>query len=228
MVDGLLIFLIIQLILTSIIISLTYFIYLFIISLDLPLTQPLLGLAEILLTFYLTFIISILLLALIHKICRLLLHDEVGELTGISPTIWAVKQASWDIVQTFTRKFLIHSPLPDVLVTLFGFKRRKGTSILGELMDPELLQIGSGTMVGTSSIISGHHIRRGKLYRAKVKIGDNCTIGGYTIILPGVEIGDNVVVGAVSLVPAHWKLESNSIYSGVPVKKVKTLNEEDI
>ena len=202
--------------------------HLFIISIDLPLTQPFLGLIEILFTFYLTFIISILLLALINKICRILLRDKVGELTGSSTTIWAVKQASWDIVQTFTRKFLIHSPLPDVLLSLFGLKKRKGTSIIGEIMDPELVQIGNGTMIGTFSIISGHHIRRGRLYRAKVKIGNNCTIGGYTIILPGVEIGDNVVVGAVSLVPANWKLESNSIYSGVPVKKVKTLNEDEI
>lgn len=79
-------------------------------------------------------------------------------------------------------------------------------------------------------MITAHHIRRGKLFRKRIKIGKNCTLGIMSIVLPGAVIGDNVLVSAGSLVPVNWKFDSDCIYSGVPVKKVKKIspNEEFI
>jgi carbonic anhydrase/acetyltransferase-like protein (isoleucine patch superfamily) len=94
---------------------------------------------------------------------------------------------------------------------------------MADLWDLELIDVGEGTLIGTNAMITAHHIRGGKLYRKRIKIGKNCTLGILSIVLPGAEIGDNVMVSAGSLVPANWKLDSNSIYSGVPVKKVKEL-----
>ncbi len=60
------------------------------------------------------------------------------------------------------------------------------------------------------------------------KIGNNCLIGMNAVILDGVEIPDNVIVGAGSVVPPNKKLEPNSLYMGIPAKKVKELTKEDI
>lgn len=56
-----------------------------------------------------------------------------------------------------------------------------------------------------------------------IKIGDNVFIGANTTILPGSKINDNVIVGANSLV--NKELESNSVYAGIPVRKISTLDE---
>lgn len=56
-----------------------------------------------------------------------------------------------------------------------------------------------------------------------IKIGNNVFIGNGSILLPGTEIGDNCVVGAGSLV--RGKLEGNSIYAGVPVRRIRSMAE---
>jgi len=57
----------------------------------------------------------------------------------------------------------------------------------------------------------------------KIKIGNNVFIGMYATILPHTIIGDNVIVGANSLV--RGILKSNSVYAGVPVKRISSIEE---
>ena len=54
-----------------------------------------------------------------------------------------------------------------------------------------------------------------------IEIGNNVNIGSDTLILPGVMIEDNVIVGANSLVPKEARLEKDSAYGSVPVKKIR-------
>lgn len=56
-----------------------------------------------------------------------------------------------------------------------------------------------------------------------INIGNNVFVGYGSIILPGTNIGDNVIIGAGSLV--RGKLERNSVYAGVPVKKLGSIEE---
>ena len=56
-----------------------------------------------------------------------------------------------------------------------------------------------------------------------VEIGNNVFIGMNTIIERNVKIGDNVVVGAGSLVTKDC--ESDSVYAGVPARKLMSINE---
>jgi acetyltransferase-like isoleucine patch superfamily enzyme len=95
--------------------------------------------------------------------------------------------------------------------------------IASGFIEYSLVNIGDHSIIGSYSEIIGHVIEGDKIYIKKVKIGNNCTIGAQTIIMPGVEIGDNTIVGACSLVPKNKKLEPNSVYAGVPVRKIKNL-----
>ena len=56
---------------------------------------------------------------------------------------------------------------------------------------------------------------------APVTIGDNCWIGGGTIILPGVTIGDNVTIGAGSVVTKD--IPSGVLALGNPCRVVREL-----
>ena len=63
---------------------------------------------------------------------------------------------------------------------------------------PKGVHIGAQTYVAFAVHILTHDRTRG-LY-AHTRIGQNCFIGGGSIILPGVTIGDNCVIGAGSVV----------------------------
>lgn len=56
-----------------------------------------------------------------------------------------------------------------------------------------------------------------------VKIGNNVFIGMNSIVTCNVEIGENVIIGAGSVVTKNC--ESNSVYAGVPAKRIMGIND---
>ncbi len=113
--------------------------------------------------------------------------------------------------------------------TLWFFRRAFNAKIgklklfgYGDIIDPHLIEIGDGTVIGHKCVIAAHFIERNKIIFKKVKIGKNCTIGCNSVISPGAKIGDNTIIGAHSFVPKGAKLDANSVYAGTPVRKLKT------
>ena len=62
-------------------------------------------------------------------------------------------------------------------------------------------------------------------YGKEVTIGDNCWIGGNSVICPGVHIGNNVVIGAGSVVTKD--IPDWSIAAGNPCKVIRKITEDD-
>jgi maltose O-acetyltransferase len=56
-----------------------------------------------------------------------------------------------------------------------------------------------------------------------ITIGDDCWIGGNTIICPGITIGNRCVIGAGSVVTKN--IPDNSLAVGNPAKVIRILNE---
>jgi hypothetical protein len=177
----------------------------------------------LILTIFGTYFVALFLLGSVNKLARTAMRKKEGEIKGFGLVLWTIQEASLDIAVNLSKKLFIHSPYPDYIYKLFGFKRRKGVSILTRLWDPDLLDIGENTLIGTDAIVSGHYIKNGVLYRKRVKIGKNVTLGARCISSVGIVIGDNTVFGYGSTIPPHSVLEPNSFYSGVPVKKIRPL-----
>lgn len=77
----------------------------------------------------------------------------------------------------------------------------------------------------TSTHEIGEESRRGGQGLTKpIVIEDGCWIGANCTILPGVTIHKGTIIGAGSLV--NKDCDANSIYVGVPAKKIKDLNEK--
>lgn len=91
------------------------------------------------------------------------------------------------------------------------------------IYDLDIITIGDKTIIGANASILGHVGEKGKLVRQPIRIGNHCTVGQYANIFPGVTMGDNCHVGAMSLVPKGSTLDGNSVYGGVPVKKIRDL-----
>lgn len=62
-------------------------------------------------------------------------------------------------------------------------------------------------------------------YGIDVTIGDNCWIGGNSVICPGVHIGNNVVIGAGSVVTKD--IPDWSLAAGNPCRVLRKITEED-
>ncbi len=112
-------------------------------------------------------------------------------------------------------------PLRIRFLKLVGLKMGKSSMVAGSeiIHDPYMVEIGEQTLIGGWSQITGH-LGEKKLYVKKVRIGDNCLIGGKSFIMPGVTIEDNVTVALNSVVLKDKTLKQGKIYGGTPVKEI--------
>jgi acetyltransferase-like isoleucine patch superfamily enzyme len=81
---------------------------------------------------------------------------------------------------------------------------------------PELISIGSNTIIGYDATILCHEFLQDECRIGEVTIGERTMIGAGSVILPGVCIGDDVQVGANSVVTKD--LPDGSFAAGVPAK----------
>lgn len=101
------------------------------------------------------------------------------------------------------------------------------------ILDGAKVQIGNNVMLGPNvSILTAahplHHKIRGQglEFNIPIRIEDNVWIGSNVVINPGVSIGRNSVIGSGSVVTKD--VEENSIYAGVPCRKIRDITQSDL
>ena len=87
-----------------------------------------------------------------------------------------------------------------------------------DLTYPQGVHVGANSYIAFETRILTHDRTRG-LY-LHTRIGQNCFIGGRSLLLPGVEIGDNCVVGAGSVVTRS--VPPRSLVAGNPARILRT------
>ena len=112
-------------------------------------------------------------------------------------------------------------PLRIRFLKLVGLKMGKSSLLAGSelIHDPYMVEIGEQTLVGGWTQITGH-VSEKKLIMKKVRIGNNCLIGGKSFIMSGVTIEDDVVLGLNSVVLKNKVLKKGKFYAGIPAKEV--------
>ena len=79
---------------------------------------------------------------------------------------------------------------------------------------PSQTIIGNDVSIGHNAVVHG------------ARIGDNCLIGMGSILLDNAVIPSGCIIAAGALVLSNAQLEPNSVYAGVPAKKVKEVTPE--
>lgn len=87
-----------------------------------------------------------------------------------------------------------------------------------DLTHPAGIHVGAYSYVAFDARILSHDMTRN--LRAHTRIGQNCFIGGRSLILPGVTVGDSCIVGAGSVVTRD--VPPNSIVAGNPASVIYT------
>lgn len=104
-------------------------------------------------------------------------------------------------------------PFVPLIAKLFGADIGKNVAIGGKIDSPFLVSIGDNSVLGHGSLVSGNVIQDNKIILGRVKIGNQSTLGVFSVVMPGVQIGNHVklVTGSVavqgSVIPDHesWK-----------------------
>ena len=118
----------------------------------------------------------------------------------------------------------------------YGFNIEVGKNFYANynctILDVGKVTIGDNCMFAPNVAIytAGHPIHpdsRNSMYEygIQVSIGDNCWLGGNTIVCPGVKIGNNVVIGAGSVVTKD--IPANVVAVGNPCRVMREINEHD-
>lgn len=101
-----------------------------------------------------------------------------------------------------------------------------------DIQNPKLLSLGDNVRVTAGVKILTHDYSWSVITGvygecvggvAPTQIGNNVFIGMDAVITAGITVGDNVVIGAGAVVTKNC--EENSVYAGVPAKKICSLEE---
>lgn len=87
-------------------------------------------------------------------------------------------------------------------------------AVLHTTFQRSTIQMGNNVSVGHNATIHGAIIH------------DDVLVGMGSTILDGAIIESNVIIAANALIPAKFHTEPNSVYAGVPAKKIKDLSPE--
>lgn len=90
-------------------------------------------------------------------------------------------------------------------------------AVLDRGINPRGIHVGQYTRVTGGVVLLAHDACR--KMKGDVIIGDNCFIGNYAVILPGVTIGNECIIGAGSIVTKD--IPNNCIAAGNPARVIK-------
>jgi acetyltransferase-like isoleucine patch superfamily enzyme len=145
--------------------------------------------------------------------------DATLRIADMDPALmnWARYGASIHLVRIVAGSLLRGTPLWTSHLRWSGARlgRRVYVNSLA-LSDYNLIECGDDVVIGGGVHLSGHTVEAGVVKTARVRLGDNVTIGLESVIEIGVEIGSNCQVGALSFVPKHTRLAGGLIYAGAP------------
>jgi acetyltransferase-like isoleucine patch superfamily enzyme len=136
---------------------------------------------------------------------------------------WARYMVSIQLVRIFAGTLFRATPIWTFYMRLNGGRMGRGVFVNSlEVTDHNLLDFGDGVVVGGDVHLSGHTVESGILRTAPVRLGRGVTVGVGSVVGIGVVAGDGCQIGALSLVPKFTELEAETVYVGIPVKKIET------
>ena len=104
--------------------------------------------------------------------------------------------------------------------------------------DVNSIRIGNNTNIQDNATIHGTYEKAGTTIGNHVSIGHNAVVHGCTIednvligigaiVLDNAVVKSGSIVGAGAVVKAGFIIEENSIYGGIPARKLKEIDEEN-
>jgi hypothetical protein len=130
---------------------------------------------------------------------------------------WVRSGASVHVVRLVAGSLFRGTPLWTAHLRLSGARLGKRVYVNSlSVSDYNLIECGDDVVIGGAVHLSGHTVEAGVVKTARVRLGDNVTIGLGSVIEIGAEIGSDCQIGALSFVPKYASLPGGVVYGGVP------------
>jgi acetyltransferase-like isoleucine patch superfamily enzyme len=134
---------------------------------------------------------------------------------------WVRYVASIHVARLFAGPLFRGTPLWAMHLRLNGARLGKRVYVNSlSVSDYNLIECGDDVVIGADVHLSGHTVEDGIVKTARVRLGNNVTIGLDSVIEIGVEIGSHAQIGALSFVPKHTMLKGGRVYAGAPAVPV--------
>ena len=135
---------------------------------------------------------------------------------------WVRFGASIHLVRVIAGTLFRGTPLWTSHLRLSGARLGKRVYVNSlSISDYNLIECGDDVVIGGAVHLSGHTVESGIVKTARVRLGNNVTIGLGSVIEIGVEIGSDSQVGALSFVPKYTKLKGGVVYAGTPAMPIE-------
>jgi acetyltransferase-like isoleucine patch superfamily enzyme len=125
------------------------------------------------------------------------------------------------LFNSLIRTHFLPVPLMRLVYLGLGAKLGSNTYCAGTLLDPALTEMGANCIVGHDAVLFCHAIEGTHFALARIRTGDNVTIGATAVVMAGVQIGDGGIVSAGAVVPKDTQIGPGEIWGGVPARRLK-------
>jgi acetyltransferase-like isoleucine patch superfamily enzyme len=134
---------------------------------------------------------------------------------------WIRYMTSTHVVRVLVGTVFRSSPLWTAYLRWNGARIGRGVHINSlSISDHNLLEFEDGVVIGESVHLSGHTVEGGMVKTGGVKLGRFVTVGLGSMVGINVEAGERCQIGALSVVLKGSTLDADSIYAGVPARKI--------
>ncbi len=134
---------------------------------------------------------------------------------------WGRYGVAFHLVRVFAGTLFRTTPVWTLYMRANGAKLGKRVYINSlEVSDHALLEFDDDVVIGGGVHLSGHTFERGVLKTAPVRLARGVTVGAGAVVEIGVEAGPGCQIGALAFVPKYSHLDGNSVYVGIPVRKL--------
>jgi acetyltransferase-like isoleucine patch superfamily enzyme len=134
---------------------------------------------------------------------------------------WVRYMTSTHVVRVLVGTVFRSSPLWTAYLRWNGARIGRGVHINSlSISDHNMLEFGDGVVIGESVHLSGHTVEGGMVKTGGVKLGRFVTVGLGSMVGINVEAGERCQIGALSVVLKGSTLDADSVYAGVPARKI--------
>ena len=160
---------------------------------------------------------------LIYRLSHHFMPLIEGELPADSPQEFAYQVDTLFRLLLFyplIRTYFIPTPIMRLVYQALGAKLGTNSYSGGAILDPALTRLGSNTLIGHDAVLFSHEIEGQHMALAKIRIGNNVTVGAKATIMPGVTIEDNAIISVGAVVLKGTYIKAGECWGGVPAKKI--------
>lgn len=105
--------------------------------------------------------------------------------------------------------------------SLFGARVGKQVAVAGKILDPRLIVLEDGCVLGEGCIVTSHTMVQDRFILRAVHVGKGATVGAGCIVMPGVKIGAGAVIFPGSVLKAGTQVLAGETWGGIPAVCLK-------